>query len=187
MALATLAGATGLSTISGSHVEALAVISGAAGVGAAVLSALQTFLAHEKLTTAHEKAAAEFGDLRRRVEMMLLTELDAVPPEMTAIRERWHELEAETPTIPGRIHRDVKGQFSGGASVGRGSIRDGPLTPRRLPMDPSYSPAMARLSEIFTRLHQLVRSSVLFRDTCRGSRLWVLEPVMCLWKSLQAL
>ena len=107
--LATIAGGSGLSTISGGPTDVLAVISGAAGVAAGVLAGLQTFLDLDKTAAAHERAAAEFGDLRRQVEQLLLgDDAPALASQMTSVRKRWRELELDTPAIPRRIHDEIR-------------------------------------------------------------------------------
>ena len=105
--LATVAGASGISTLGESTGEWAAWLSGVSGIVAAVLAGLQTYLGYETLATSHEQYAADYGDLRRELDV-LLAGAAAPQDEVQAVRARWHELDRVAPTVPASIHRKAQ-------------------------------------------------------------------------------
>lgn len=105
--LTTISGSSGLVSLGDLLTPGLIFIAGLAGIGAGVLVALQTFFNFEHSANSHAQAAAEYGDLRRRVEVLLARPDDRDVDEIEAIRTRWHELASSSPIVPQRLHDEL--------------------------------------------------------------------------------
>lgn len=127
--LTAIAGTTVFATIEASPAPWVKVLIGIMSLAAAVLAALQTFLRYAELAERHKAAAQKYGILRRELEEAMAhaaaaTHPAPLPPAFTtSFRERWAELEMQSPNLPQKIYDQseahVKARLAEGADVHR--------------------------------------------------------------------
>lgn len=105
--LATLSGGSGLSTL-GSTDAWVSWVAGLAGAGAALLAGAQTYLNDEARAEQHRRFAAAYGDLRRRLELLLIEDPEDPGTALEEIRVVWDDLNREAPPTPDRVHEKAK-------------------------------------------------------------------------------
>lgn len=110
VATAILATVAGTSAFAGSDTP---FVTGAAGLIAAVLAAVQTALRASELSAKHKHAGIRFGQLRRELEEQLVLGLDQQGPDqekawLTGFRERWASVDDESLPVPRRYFERAK-------------------------------------------------------------------------------
>ena len=88
------------------------IVAGSVGILAAAASALQIFFKYDELAERHRRAGAEYGSLRRRLDLFLARfgvsdtnrEAEALT-ELEAIRVRLTELAENMPPVPRRAYK----------------------------------------------------------------------------------
>lgn len=105
--LATVAGGSGLSTLQATDAW-VSWVAGFSGIGAAALASAQTFLDYEARAEQHRRFASAYGDLRRRLDLLLAIESDESRAVLEQVRAAWDTLNREAPSTPDRIHKAAK-------------------------------------------------------------------------------
>jgi hypothetical protein len=82
------------------------VVIGVASLAASLLSALQTFLNYSERASAHASAAAKYGPLRRRIEMIATSSCDetTIRRELQVVQDEWENLDETAPVLAQRFH-----------------------------------------------------------------------------------
>jgi hypothetical protein len=94
-------GTTLFSSLSASPDPRLVTFAALGSVVAVILTAMQTFLNYGDLVTGHRAAASAYGDLRRRIEQLLVFGDPAQLREpMAEIAATWTKLEQDSTDIP---------------------------------------------------------------------------------------
>jgi hypothetical protein len=108
-AFATAVGTSVFATLEASPNLHLKILAGLLSIAAAVLVSLQTFLKSPELAQKHKVAAEEYGELRRRIEMLWANPPaeDVVEKVLTSIDREWREVRRRSPIIPQRIYDQV--------------------------------------------------------------------------------
>ena len=142
--LTTVVGSTVFATMGKSADTLLVVATGFFSLLAAVLAALQTFLNYSTLAEKHKIAATRYGMLRREIEQFLDDPDEAtivVRDFMRSFRERWAQVEQESPMIPQSIHEKSQAQLL--QFLSEESKRLGASTSPKLPESPKFPMASA--------------------------------------------
>ena len=105
--LAAAVGTSVFTALAGSENKWVLVVTGLASMAAAVLAALQTFLNYSERAASHASAAARYGFLRRRLEMMTLTGTPMSPAEASSIEDDWKQLDEAAPVLSQRFHDEA--------------------------------------------------------------------------------
>lgn len=99
--VSAIVGTTLFSSLTTSTDQRLIIVAAALSVVAVILTALQTFLNYGDLAAGHRTAATAFGDLRRRVEQLVIFgSPDELRQGMAEIGETWTKLDQESPELP---------------------------------------------------------------------------------------
>lgn len=107
--LATLAGGSGFATL-GTEEALAGWVGGITGLLAAVLTGVLTFLNDDARADKHRDAAASFGDLRRRMDLVCAGAVPDIRTELDAVQKHWSELAKSMPHVPDKIHQDAKAE-----------------------------------------------------------------------------
>jgi|SRR5215207_3893533 len=98
-------GTTLFTSLSNSNNQNLVLVAALMSVVAIVLTALQTFLNYGDLVTSHRAAANAYGDLRRRIEQLLVFgDAAQLQEPMAEIAGIWTKLEQDSVDVPQRIY-----------------------------------------------------------------------------------
>lgn len=122
---AALAGASGFATLA-EHTTWASWVAGIFGVVAAALAAAQSFLGYQELADTHDQASIRYGDLRRRIESMLVKTAVPTQAELDEIRSLWNSLNLESPSTSAAIHRKAKKEV-------RPAVADAPAYGHQMP------------------------------------------------------
>jgi hypothetical protein len=102
----TVVGTTLFSTLSSSPDPRLVAFAALASIAAVILSALQTFLNYGELVSGHRAAASAYGDLRRRLEQLLVfADATHIRTKMPEIGAAWTKLEQDSPDLPSGLYQ----------------------------------------------------------------------------------
>lgn len=121
--LATIAGGSGLSTL-GSTDAWVSWVAGLSGVGAAALASAQTFLNDDARAEQHRRFAAAYGDLRRRLDLLLAADPDDTTATLEEVRVAWDALNRDAPSTPDRIHVSAKNSIPTATHRNQAPARD---------------------------------------------------------------
>ena len=86
--------------------EMLKILTGVVSVLAAITAAANTFLNYGELAEQHRQAAVSFGSLRRRMELINLSDDANKRPLMDKVREDWEELEKQAPVLLAKLYAE---------------------------------------------------------------------------------
>lgn len=93
-------GTTLFSTLAASTDVRLVTFAAFLSVIAVILVALQTFLNYGELSVSHRAAASAYGDLRRRIEELLVFGRgDEMQKPLAKIRASWAKLDQDSPDL----------------------------------------------------------------------------------------
>jgi hypothetical protein len=86
---------------------------GLLSIAASVLAALQTFLDYPRKAQNHRQAAASYGIVRRAFEQALTEAKDdkSVGAALNRCRPMWEKVDADAPSLIGKVHDQVLGQL----------------------------------------------------------------------------
>jgi hypothetical protein len=99
--ISAIVGTTLFSTLATVADERVIAAAALLSVIAVVLTALQTFLNYSELAAGHRTAATAYGDLRRRMEQLVVFGSPAgLREQMADIGETWAKLDQESPDLP---------------------------------------------------------------------------------------
>ena len=87
--------------------EKLKLLTGIISVLAAISAAANTFLNYGELAEQHRQAAVSFGSLRRRMELLNLSDDSNKRSLMDKLREDWEELEKQAPVLPPKVYAEA--------------------------------------------------------------------------------
>jgi hypothetical protein len=107
----SIAGSTMFATSGESDALALQYAAGALAILATVLSSLQTFLSYGEQAAKHKEAAVKYGTLRTELQVMLTSDIAALPDldaRIESLRVRWAGIDAESPTLPKKIYDNTR-------------------------------------------------------------------------------
>jgi hypothetical protein len=104
--LAAAVGSSVFASVSTTEVWWAVSVTGVASIAAAILSALQTFLNYSERAAVHAAAAAKFGALRRRIEVIIVSPFDQsrLVQEVQAVEEHWKTIDEGAPVLAQRYH-----------------------------------------------------------------------------------
>jgi hypothetical protein len=104
-----LIGTTIFATLGSSKSQEFLIAAGIISMIAAVLSGIQTFLNYPELAAKHQSAGCKFGELRRRIEELIVVTKDPMELEKAIgeIRCEWNALDKESPELPQQFHDDA--------------------------------------------------------------------------------
>ncbi|MBW4639779.1 MAG: DUF4231 domain-containing protein [Gloeocapsa sp. UFS-A4-WI-NPMV-4B04] len=108
--LSTLVGTSIFATLQEKPNISLKIAAGIASVMSAILASLQTFLRFEERAERHRKAGNNYSVLMRELEQETAfptQNSEELEKFVTNLRERWNQLNAESPTIPRDIWQRV--------------------------------------------------------------------------------
>ena len=77
---------------------------------AVILSASNTFLKLEKLSEKHLQAGISYGQIRKKMELLLVNVKNVNENHLNEIIEQNSELEKNVPSIPQKIHDNAKNE-----------------------------------------------------------------------------
>lgn len=97
------------SNLGSSKNQEVLVAAGIVSMIAAVLSGIQTFLNYPELAVRHHSAGCKYGELRRRIEELIVIAKDPGELEeaIAEIRREWNSLDNESPEIPQKYHDEA--------------------------------------------------------------------------------
>jgi hypothetical protein len=78
----------------------MSVVTGVMSIGAAALSAAQTFLRYGERAEKHRQSGVAYSALKREIEQMIEYPDADIKQCVNDIRKRWDALNADCPTIP---------------------------------------------------------------------------------------
>lgn len=127
--LATLAAAASLASLLADDGAWFTVGAGALAVATAATALLHTFLDDADVIASHERARAEYGDVRRQLEQAILSER-ITDDRLSEIRADWLRVEEAAPSLPGRASRRATSRVAGLTDIAAA-----PSTPRESELD----------------------------------------------------
>jgi hypothetical protein len=112
--LSAVVGTAIFASLSTSPDARLQIAAGMLSIGAAVLTALQTFLNYPERAERHRKAALAYGALRRKLEQRMSTAQSQSEPAalLSEFREVWDAVDGNAPVVPQRLHNRVVAQVA---------------------------------------------------------------------------
>ncbi|WP_262852400.1 SLATT domain-containing protein [Mumia quercus] len=127
--LATLAAGASLTSLLADDGAWFTVAAGALAVATAATALLHSFLDDADVIASHERARAEYGDVRRQLEQAILSER-ITDDRLSEIRADWLRVEEAAPSLSGRASRRAASRVAG-----LSSIVTAPAAPREPELD----------------------------------------------------
>jgi len=104
--LATLSASAGFGCLLTAPRTSLLVAAAVLALVTAGTALLHTFLNDPDVIASHQRASAEYGDVRRQLEQAVLSER-ITDDRLSEIRADWTRVEKSSPTLPGRAGRQA--------------------------------------------------------------------------------
>jgi hypothetical protein len=114
--LTTAVGTAVFGSVAGSPGTTAKIAAGAVSLAAAVLAAVQTFLALDSVAATHREAGTMYGALRRELEQLRSNPAGPSDDDLLKIRQRWDDVDATAPPIPPRLYDSSRRMVQEGVS-----------------------------------------------------------------------